>query len=135
MFRFLRQASFFETGSTENKMRYLRHLVLGFITVGLVVVALANRDSVTLTFIPEALGDLIGFNRQVKVPLFTVMFLGVGAGLLIGFVWEWLREMKHRNAAKSDNRQVVRLEREITKLKSGTAQGQDGVLELLDELS
>ena len=116
-------------------MRYLRYLVLGFITVGLVVVALANRGSVTLTFIPEALGNLIGFNRQVKVPLFTVMFLGVGAGLLIGFVWEWLREMKHRNAAKSDHRQVVRLEREITKLKSGTVQGQDGILDLLDDLS
>ena len=135
MFRFLRQASFCETVSTENKMRYLRYLVLGVITVGLVVVALANRGSVTLTFIPEGLGDLIGFNRQVKVPLFTVMFLGVGVGLLIGFVWEWLREMKHRNAAKSDHRQLVRLEREITKLKSGTVQGQDGILDLLDDLS
>ena len=113
-------------------MRYLRYFVLGFIAVGLVIVALANRGNVILNLIPEVLGDLIGFNVQVRVPLFIVIFLGVGAGLLIGFVWEWLREMKHRNAAKSEHRQVVRLEREVTKLKTGTVKEQDDILAILD---
>ena len=135
MFRFLRQASFCETASTENKMRYLRYFVLGLIAVGLIIVALANRDNVILNLIPELLGSLLGFNIQVRVPLFIVIFLGVGAGLLIGFVWEWLREMKQRNAAKSEHRQMVRLEREVTKLKNGTAKERDDVLELLEEVS
>ena len=113
-------------------MRYLRYFVLGFIAVGLVIVALANRGNVILNLMPELLGDLIGFNVQVRVPLFIVIFLGVGAGLLIGFVWEWLREMKHRNAAKSEHRQVVRLEREVTKLKTGTVKEQDDILAILD---
>ncbi|MFQ3302880.1 MAG: putative membrane protein [Planktomarina sp.] len=113
-------------------MRYLRYFVLGLIAVGLVIVALANRGNVILNLIPEVLGDLIGFNVQVRVPLFIVIFLGVGAGLLIGFVWEWLREMKHRNAAKSEHRQVVRLEREVTKLKTGTVKEQDDILAILD---
>ena len=113
-------------------MRYLRYFVLGFIAVGLVIVALANRGNVILNLIPELLGDLIGFNVQVRVPLFIVIFLGVGAGLLIGFVWEWLREMKHRNAAKSEHRQVVRLKREVTKLKTGTVKEQDDILAILD---
>ena len=113
-------------------MRYLRYFVLGLIAVGLVIVALANRGNVILYFIPELLGDLIGFNVQVRVPLFIVIFLGVGAGLLIGFVWEWLREMKHRNAAKSEHRQVVRLEREVTKLKTETVKEQDDILAILD---
>jgi|TARA_B110000238_G_scaffold147691_1_gene159247 uncharacterized integral membrane protein len=113
-------------------MRYLRYFVLGLIAVGLVIVALANRGNVILNLIPELLGDLIGFNVQVRVPLFIVIFLGVGAGLLIGFVWEWLREMKHRNAAKSEHRQVVRLEREVTKLKTGTVKEQDDILAILD---
>jgi putative membrane protein len=113
-------------------MRYLRYFVLGFIAVGLVIVALANRGNVILNLIPEVLGDLIGFNVQVRVPLFIVIFLGVGAGLLIGFVWEWLREMKHRNAAKSEHRQVVRLEREVTKLKTETVKEQDDILAILD---
>ena len=113
-------------------MRYLRYFVLGLIAVGLVIVALANRGNVILNLIPELLGDLIGFNVQVRVPLFIVIFLGVGAGLLIGFVWEWLREMKHRNAAKSEHRQVVRLKREVTKLKTGTVKEQDDILAILD---
>ena len=113
-------------------MRYPRYFVLGLIGVGLVIVALANRGNVILNLIPEVLGDLIGFNVQVRVPLFIVIFLGVGAGLLIGFVWEWLREMKHRNAAKSEHRQVVRLEREVTKLKTGTVKEQDDILAILD---
>ena len=116
-------------------MRYLRYLVFGSIAVGLVIVALANRGEVSLTLMPLALGNLIGFNLQFQIPLFTVIFLGVMAGLLIGFVWEWLREMKHRTAAKTEHRQVVRLEREVSKLKSGTAKEQDDILVLLEKVS
>lgn len=116
-------------------MRYLRYLVFGSIAVGLVIVALANRGEVSLTLMPLVLGDLIGFNLQFQIPLFTVIFLGVMAGLLIGFVWEWLREMKHRNAAKTEHRQVVRLEREVSKLKSVTAKEQDDILALLEKVS
>ena len=116
-------------------MRYLRYLVFGSIAVGLVIVALANRGEVSLTLMPLVLGDLIGFNLQFQIPLFTVIFLGVMAGLLIGFVWEWLREMKHRTAAKTEHRQVVRLEREVCRLKSGTAKEQDDILALLEKVS
>jgi|TARA_B110000977_G_scaffold27320_1_gene34480 uncharacterized integral membrane protein len=116
-------------------MRYLRYLVFGSIAVGLVIVALANRGEVSLTLMPLALGNLIGFNLQFQIPLFTVIFLGVMTGLLIGFVWEWLREMKHRTAAKTEHRQVVRLEREVSKLKSGIATEQDDVLALLEKVS
>ena len=116
-------------------MRYLRYLVFGSIAVGLVIVALANRGEVSLTLMPLVLGDLIGFNLQFQIPLFTVIFLGVMAGLLIGFVWEWLREMKHRTAAKTEHRQVVRLEREVSKLKSVTAKEQDDILALLEKVS
>ena len=116
-------------------MRYMRYLVLGLIAVGLVIVAFANRGNVILTLIPKGLGGLLGFNVQTQVPLFIVIFLGVGVGLLIGSVWEWLREMKYRNVAKSEHRQVVRLEREVTKLKTGTTKEQDDVLALLEEMS
>ena len=117
-------------------MRYLRHLVLGIIAISLIVVALANRGDVSLTLLPDALGTLVGFNLQLQVPLFVVIFLGVTMGLLIGFVWEWLREMKHRNAARSEHMQVVRLEREVSKLKSSSADtDKDEILALLDEVS
>ena len=117
-------------------MRYLRHLVLGIIAISLIVVALANRGAVSLTLLPDALGTLVGFNLQLQVPLFVVIFLGVTMGLLIGFIWEWLREMKHRSAARSEHMQVVRLEREVSKLKATTADtDKDEILALLDEVS
>jgi hypothetical protein len=60
----------------------------------------------------------------------------VTLGLLIGFVWEWLREMKHRSAAHSEHMQVVRLEREVSKLKGTSAEKEkDEILTLLDEVS
>jgi uncharacterized integral membrane protein len=117
-------------------MRYLRYMVLGFIAISLIAVALANRGIVRLTLLPESLGDVIGFNVQMQVPLFVVIFLGVTLGLLIGFLWEWLREMKHRSAARSEHMQVVRLEREVRKLKATSADNdKDEILALLDEVS
>ena len=117
-------------------MRYLRYMVLGFIAISLIVVALANRGAVNLSLLPEALGALVGLNVQMQVPLFVVIFLGGTLGLLIGFVWEWLREMKHRSAARSEHMQVVRLEREVSKLKAtSTDTDKDEILALLDEVS
>ena len=117
-------------------MRYLRYMVLCFIAISLIVVALANRGSVPLSLLPEALGELVGFNLHMQVPLFVVIFLCVTLGLLIGFVWAWLREMKDRSAARSEHMQVVRLEREVSKLRATTADtDKDEILALLDEVS
>jgi len=59
--------------------------------------------------------------------------LGIAFGLLIGFVWEWLREWKHRSAVRKEHKQVVRLEREVTRLKAEKNEGKDDVLALLDD--
>ena len=45
--------------------------------------------------------------------LFLVIFAGIVAGLLIGFVWEWLREHRFRSTAARERRERERLEREI----------------------
>jgi hypothetical protein len=44
--------------------------------------------------------------------------------------------MKHRSAARSEHMQVVRLEREVSKLKGTSAEKEkDEILTLLDEVS
>lgn len=115
-------------------MRYLRYLILAAIAIALVVVALANRDIVTLRLLPEGLDTALGFNASVQVPLFLVILAGVVIGLMIGFIWEWLREMKLRGAARQEHKQVVRLEREVDRLKSEKHQGKDDVLALIDDI-
>ena len=53
-------------------------------------------------------------------------------GLFVGFVWEWIREMKHRSASNRKSRDLVRVENELNKLKRDTGQNEDEVLLLLN---
>ena len=115
-------------------MRYLRYLLLVALAVVLVTVALANRYVVTLRLLPLALAVLLGIDQAVQLPLFAVIFGGIVAGVLIGFVWEWFREHGHRATASQKAREVARLERELAVLKDSTSTPpQDEVLALLDK--
>lgn len=116
-------------------LRYLKLAVLAIIALALVSVALANKDTVTLNLIPAGLVDQIGMNWSLELPLFGVMFGGVGIGLLIGFIWEWLREYKHRREASVKSREARRLEREVTRLKGEKHKDKDEVLALLEDAS
>ena len=113
-------------------LRYLRYLVLAVIAVALIVVSLANRGAVTVTALPAELGSLVGVNWALDVPLFVVMFGGIIVGILIGFVWEWVREHKFRPAATTKTREVERLERELANMKSTKADPVSEVLALVD---
>lgn len=113
-------------------LRYARYLVLGVIAISLITLSLANRGVVTLTLLPRELGDLLGFNHSLELPLFVVIFGGIVAGVLIGFVWEWLREHRHRADAARKTREVARLEREIETLRSAKPDPVSDVIALVD---
>lgn len=114
-------------------MRYIRYVFLAVLALVLVSVALANRGMVRLQLLPAALSDLIGMNRAIELPVFIVIFGGIIAGLLIGFVWEWMREHKHRAAASRRQAEVKRLERELRRTKAERDKDKDEVIALLDE--
>ncbi|QYK43660.1 MAG: DUF1049 domain-containing protein [Paracoccaceae bacterium] len=114
-------------------MRYIKYLFLAVLAVVLVTVALANRDPVVLRALPPDLATVAGVTWAVELPLFLVIFGGLGGGLLIGFLWEWLREMKHRSVASSKIREVSRLERELAAMRDAKGQPQDDVLALLEK--
>ncbi|MCC0065103.1 MAG: DUF1049 domain-containing protein [Defluviimonas sp.] len=113
-------------------MRFLRILFLAVLGIALVAIASANRAPVTLHLLPDELGALLGFDRSVEMPLFIAVFGGVLVGLGLGFVWEWAREGKHRAAASEHRREAGRLQREVKKLRTDTAQPEDEVLALLE---
>ncbi|WP_171052630.1 lipopolysaccharide assembly protein LapA domain-containing protein [Ruegeria sediminis] len=114
-------------------MRYIRYAFLAALGIVLVSVSLANFALVELKLMPDELAGLLGFNFSVSLPLFLVVLGGVAAGLVIGFIWEWLREHKHRRQADVKKREVRQLEREVNKLKKKQNEGKDEVLALLDE--
>ncbi len=113
-------------------MNLIRYAFWAIVAVCLVIVGIANRGFVTLRAMPEAFADFFGVSPDISLPLFVVIMLGVAAGLLIGFVWEWLREHKHRSAARTNAREVTKLNREVDRMRTEKNAGQDDVLALLE---
>jgi len=116
-------------------MRYIRYAFLGTLGIILISVSLANRGMVDLKLMPETLAEIIGFNLDLSLPLFAVVLGGIAVGLVVGFVWEWLREHKIRRDAGQKTREVHTLKREVVRLKGEKHQGTDEVLAILDEAS
>jgi len=116
-------------------MRYIKYLFLALLAICLLTIAFANRNIVTLTLLPGEMGAFAGFNESVSLPLYVVIFGGIGVGLLIGFFWEWLRETKHRNEASRQRTEARRLKREVEVMKSQKAvdDGKDEILALLED--
>lgn len=114
-------------------MRYIKYAVLAIIAVALISVSLANREMVTLDLLPVDLARLTGWDYSINLPLFVVIFGGVAIGLLVGFLWEWIREYKQRAEAAAQKREMDRMRRELKRLKAEKHEGKDDVLALLDE--
>lgn len=113
-------------------MRYIRYAFLAALAVVLITVALANRNTVTLNLLPADLSGFLGFSWQVHMPLFVVIFLGIIAGIVIGFFWEWMREFKFRAKGKRAEKAAVKLSAEVRALKDKHAAPGDDVLALLE---
>ena len=82
-------------------MRFLRLIFVVALAILLVAVALANRETVTLSAFPANFGQYLGGRWSVALPLFLVIFLAFALGMLAGLVWEWLRESHIRRDARA----------------------------------
>lgn len=116
-------------------MRLIKYAFLAILAICLLTIAFANRGLVTLTLLPEEMGGFAGYNFSIEVPLYFVVFGGIAAGLLIGFIWEWLRETKHRNEASRQRTEARRLKREVELMKNRKAMedGKDEIIALLED--
>ncbi len=113
-------------------IRMLRYAFLAALALLLLVVALANRAPVVVRLLPENVAAYLGGAWAIELPMFLVIFGGIVAGLLIGFVWEWTRERKHRVVASTKTREAARLERELAAMRDAKGEPQDDVLALLE---
>ena len=82
---------------------------------------------------PENLSSLLGIKIVVGIPLFLVFFSGIFIGLVIGFVWEWLREYKFRVKATLNEKKLSRAETELSEMHAKDNKGDD-VLTLLEKV-
>ncbi len=112
-------------------MSFIRYLFLGLLALCLLILALANRAPVTLRIVPEDMAAYVGLDLSVTLPLFIVLFLAIAVGLLVGFVWEWLREHKHRAEASRERAERERLEKELDRTRGRTTD-EDDVLAIVN---
>ena len=116
-------------------MRYIRYVFWAALAVILITVSLANRSNVLVRLVPEEFAGVAPFAASIEMPLFLVILVAIAAGVLIGYVLEWLREHKHRAEAANKGREARRLARENEKLRQEKHEGKDDVLALLDKAS
>ena len=116
-------------------MKYIRYALLALVLLFSVTLALANRAPVTLALWPDTVTTFLGFGYSATLPLFAVVVGAIGLGLVLGLIWEWVREHNHRAEA-------ARLRREVTALRethpapmqaAKPSQPRDQVLAILDE--
>ena len=126
-------------------MTFIRYLFLGLLAFVLIVLAVANLQSVSVGLLPGPLADFADYifggaatrepgDRPYSidgVPLFVVILASAAVGLAIGFTWEWVREHKHRAEARAERARKEELERELAKTRR-VAGEQDEVLALLE---
>lgn len=113
-------------------VRFIRYLFFVAIALVLVVLALANTGDVDIRLLPTEMGHFAGLTDTITLPLFIVIYGGIVVGILIGYCFEWLREMKYRAKADRADREISRLEREVTRLKGKEAGKGDDVLALIE---
>lgn len=117
-------------------MRYIKYFLLFVIALLLITIFFANRQVVSLTVLPSVLEEFIGINALVgpiQLPLYAVVLGGVGVGLVLGYILEWLREHKHRRDASVGRQTKAELETEVKKLKAQKNAGKDPVLVMVEE--
>jgi uncharacterized integral membrane protein len=113
-------------------MRFLRLIFVVALAIVLIAVALANRETVTLSAFPANFGQYLGGRWSVALPLFLVIFLAFALGMLAGLVWEWLRESHIRREARAQAFRATQLESEVGHLRNRHATPKDDVLAILE---
>jgi len=91
-------------------MRLIPWLVLPPAAIVLIAFAIANRAPVTVSLDPVPV--------EFRLPLFLVLLVGIGLGILVGLINTWLRQGKWRRLARERRRAHDALQRELAQ---GTA--------------
>ena len=88
-----------------------------------------------IRILPSELEGFLGGGMIFSIPIFVLFLCGVIFGLFVGFVWEWIREMKHRSASSRKSKELAKVENELSQLKRESGQNEDEILLLLNNKS
>ncbi len=94
--------------------RFLIYFVFLPIAILVVVLSVANRDTVTLSLDPIG-GGAPGWS--VSAPFYVFLFAAVALGVVIGGVATWFRQGRWRRVARSERANAERLRGEVGHLR------------------
>lgn len=92
--------------------RIVNVLILIPIAIVLIVLSVANRQSVTLALNPFRPEDSV---LSVTAPFFVYLFLAVIFGLVVGSLATWFTQGKHRKRARIEASEAVKWHTEAEK--------------------
>jgi putative membrane protein len=110
-------------------MRTIKLILLVLILIGIVILAIANREIVELNLLPEGMAGILPVS--IPVPLFVVSLVSIVVGMVLGYLLEYLREHKHRKLARQKAREADKLNHEVDRLRRQGGKSDDDVLALL----
>ena len=94
--------------------RFLVLFVLFPIAIVAIALSVANREAIVLSLDPFA-GAAPRWS--VTVPLFVLLFVTLGLGVLVGGIATWLRQGKWRQAARAERAKAEHLRQEVERLR------------------
>lgn len=95
-------------------IRFLKALILLPVAIVVVLLAVANRESVTLSLDPFSPEPVF----SVVLPLYAVLFGAVALGVVVGGIGSWFGQSKTRQRARYHRREADRLAMEAASLKT-----------------
>lgn len=96
-------------------LRVLKLLLIAPIAIALVLLAVANRQIVTLVLDPFRSGpDAL----SITMPLFVIALITLLVGVVLGYVAAWLAQGKHRRSARQLRRECDKLTAERAELRA-----------------
>ena len=90
-------------------MRLLYLLTTGLVALVAAAFAVANRQTVTVSFWP--------LFEPIELPLFIVTLAALVAGLFLGLLIAWIWSLRARRQARERARRIERLERELSEAR------------------
>jgi uncharacterized integral membrane protein len=97
--------------------QFLKALILLPVAIAVVLLAVANRGPVTISFDPFSGGTP---EFAATVPLYAALLAALAVGVMIGGVASWLTQGKHRRARRQTQREAQRLRAETERLRART---------------
>lgn len=114
-------------------LRTIKLFILAIILIALILIGVANRDTISVKMLPDGLADLVPFATTTPpLPIFVIIAASIAIGLLLGYIIEYLRESKHRRLAAAKSREASQLKGKVRDLQKKTGETDDDVLALLN---